>query len=890
MSLLTRIANVFRPDRLNREIQEEFDAHISEAIENGRDPLEARRALGHPSGHAYLHRQQAHDIRVLPWLDGLRLDLRFALRQLLRSPGFTFTVVLTLALAIGANTAIFSLVDALLLKSLPYPHPDRLAAIFARYSGAAADSPQGQPTSINGQQWEQLRDSAPSLIAAVSSGMASGINLQPETQSAALPGQSAARQAQYLHAGRVSARYFEVLEIPILLGRSFSLEEDRPGGPPAAILSYSLWRTLFHADRSILGQSIHLKGEPYTVVGILPDTPTPLNADIYTALQPSRNGEGGGTNFDAILRLQPSATWQQANAEINRAFAERAARIHSRDPGVSVYFYAAPLQKAQVGDLRPQVLALMLAAGCILLIACANLAGLTLVRTMRRTAEIATRMALGASRWQIQRQLWLENLLLALLGGAAGVATGFLALHGLLALLPENFLPVTQVPLNGQVLAFTLIVSLFTSLLVGMLPALTTRKIDIRSAIATRGSSAHNRLRLRQALIAGEVALTVVLLAASGLLIRTLIYFQSLPPGFNPSGVLTAKASLDDLNYRSPAAFQRLMDQSTAAMRQIPGVENAAVGLSLPYERALNDNVTLRDDAQAGREILTAEVYATPGYFETLQIPLLAGRAFADSDNAQSQPVVLVNQTFARKFLPNQNPIGHYLNKDLRIVGVVSDVAAFPALESLDVPVGTEETIYIPAAQMDAHALAIVHIWFQPSWIVRTAHPIAGLTGQMQRALTSVDPNLPFSGFYSMSDLLAKTLSTQRIEVALLSAMAALALLLSALGIFSLVANMVLQRTREIGIRIALGSTLRQAMVHVGSSGAAASALGLLTGLGLSAIALRAMQSFLFGVKVYDPLTILAVVVTLILITLLAITIPTLRIASIDPATTLRED
>jgi predicted permease len=423
-----------------------------------------------------------------------------------------------------------------------------------------------------------------------------------------------------------------------------------------------------------------------------------------------------------------------------------------------------------------------------------------------------------------------------------------------------------------------------------MLPALTTRKIDVRSAIATRGSSAHSSLRLRQSLIVGEVALTVVLLAASGLLIRTLIHFESLPPGFNPSGIMTAKASLDDARYHDPIAFQKLLTSSTAAMRKIPGVENAAVGLTLPYERALNDNLTISDGPNAGQQALTASVYTTPGYFETLQIPLLAGRTFTDSDTAASQPVAIVNQTFARKYLKSDNPVGRYLNKNMLIIGVVADVQAFPALESLDVPVGTEETVYTPASQLDQHALAIVHIWFQPSWIVRTSQPVTGLTSQMQRALASADPNLPFSGFYSMSDLLNRTLAMQRIEVALLSTMAGLALLLSAIGIFSLVANMVAQRTREIGIRIALGSSIRRAMLNVGSSGLLASSIGLLLGLALSALALRTMRSVLYGLGVYDPATLTAVILTLAIIILLAATLPTLRIATIDPAKTLRED
>jgi predicted permease len=385
------------------------------------------------------------------------------------------------------------------------------------------------------------------------------------------------------------------------------------------------------------------------------------------------------------------------------------------------------------------------------------------------------------------------------------------------------------------------------------------------------------------------VALTVVLLAASGLLIRTLVHLETLPPGFNPNGVMTAKASLDDARFHDPALFRKLLDESTAAMRQIPGVQHAAVGLSLPYERSLNDGITISEGKDAGRQSVTGLVYITPDYFSALQIPILRGRSFTDADGADTQHVAIVNQSFARKFFHGENPVGHFVDKNTMIVGLVEDVAIAPGINAT-APLSGEEGMYVPAAQVDPKLLALVHVWFQPSWIVRTVGPVDGLTAQMQRALASVDSNLPFSGFYSMRDLLAKTLATQRVEVALLGVMAGLALLLSAVGIFSLVANIVAQKTREIGIRIALGSTIRQAMVHIGAPGVRASALGLVVGLALCAVALRTMHSVLYGVGVYDRPTIFAVVLTLSAITLLATTLPTLRIARIDPAKTLRDE
>jgi len=884
MELRSRInsiaRNLFRKKRVESELNDEVRAYVEmmtdEKIAAGVSPSEARRRVLAEVGGIEPVKQAVRDRRAGAGLERLWQDVRYGWRQLLRNPGFTTTVILTLALSIGANTAIFSIVNTLMLKSLPYSHPERMGTIYTRVTGVRS---MDERHHVNGEQWELLRDNVPSLISAVSGTRTSGVNLQTESH------------AQYLQAGRISAHYLDVLGVRPVAGRNFSEVEDRAHGPKAAILSYNLWRNTFGSNPNILGQAILLKGESYTVIGVLPEgATTPQNADLYTAIQAGRDGEGTGTNFEAITRLRDGANWQQADGEINRAWSHRANRFEfAGNPGAQVTYYSVPLQKGQTAKLRPQVLTLMLAAGFILLIACANLAGLTLVRMLRRAPEIATRLALGASRWQIQKQLWMENLLLAFVGGVAGVAVGFAALRGLLLLLPEHFLPVASVALDGRVLAFTLLLSLFTSVLFGMLPALATRKFDLRSAIARGAAIGGEHLRLRQALIVSEVALTVVLLAASGLLIRTLIHLETLPAGFNPSGVMAAKASLDDARYHDPAAFRKLLNESTIAMRQIPGVQIAAVGLSLPYERALTTGTTLSEGKEAGQHINMEEVYITPDYFETLQVPVLAGRSFTEEDGPETQHVAIVNRTFARKFFPGTNPAGHYVDKNTMIVGVVEDVAIAPGLDAT-APLTGEETMYLPAAQMGAQSLSLVHVWFQPNWIVRTARPVEGLTAQMQRALASVDPNLPFSGFYSMRDLQAKTLATQRVEVALLGAMAALALLLSAVGIFSLVANIVAQKTREIGIRMALGSTIRQAMFRIGAPGVRASVLGLIVGLMLCVGALRAMRSVLYGIGVYDGPTILMVVSMLATVALLASIVPALRIAGIDPAKTLREE
>ena len=812
--------------------------------------------------------------------------LRLALRQLHKNPGFSLAVTLTLALCVGVNTAVFSLLNGFLLRPLPYPEPDRLAVLVLHLEGISPKSGQFEHqdgTSQDGETWEMVRDNVPSVQAA-SFGITSGVNLQA--------GSASGTNVRYVQNMRVSAHYFDVLGIQPFLGRGFTAEEDRPNGPSAAILSYALWQSAFHADPQVLGKQVVVKGEPHTVVGVLPPGAQSTGvADLWTPLQPHQSGECGGDNCEILMRLVPGASWQQVSAQL----------AHVRKPWFDdlskskgrAWFYALPLARALNLDngMRRPILGLMSAVGFILLIACANLAGLTLVRIARRAPEIATRLALGASRWIVLRQLWMENFVLAIVGAAIGLALA----RGILSSLP-GFLPDYMIPLGGlgmdfRVLAFTFGASLLTSLLFGALPALQIRSVDLRSSMAASSHAvARGSSRLRQLLIGGEVALTVVLVAAAGLLVRSLIYLETLPPGFDASNVMTAKLSLDDAHYRDAAAFHSLIDRSVAAMHQIPGVENAAVGLSLPYERGLNDGVKVLDGKLAGKEWGASTAYVSPEYFRVLRIPILAGRAIAESDTPTSQSVAVVNVDFAREFFNEPNPIGHHIqnsNHIYTVVGVAANVAKRPGMSG-DAPMATEPVFYLPATQMEQGLVNVAHIWFQPSWIVRTTRPVQGLTSVMQKTLTQVDPNLPFSGFHSMKDILAENLAYQRVEVVLLTVLAGLALLLSAVGIYGLVSNLIVQRTREIGIRMALGSSIRQAMVDVGSAGVVAAALGLISGLALSFVALRVLRSELYGVGGYDPLTLTVVLIFIAFIAALASFLPALRITRIDPAVTLR--
>jgi len=821
-------------------------------------------------------------------------DFRFALRQLHKNPGFVLAVTLTLALGVGVNTAVFSLVNGFLLRPLPYPEPARLGVLILHQEGISSKSGQfvqDDDDSQDGQTWEMVRTGVPAVEAASFSGT-SGVNLQASSASGTT--------VRYVQDMRVSADYFDVLGVRPFLGRSFTVEEDRPNGPNAVIVSYTLWQSALRGDPQALGKAVILKGEPYTVVGVLPPgarttilppgAQTTGVADLWTPLQPHQSGECGGNNCEIIMRLRPGATWQLVSVELAHLRKDWFDQFAKNNKG-RAWFYAAPLARDLSENMRQPILGLMSAVGIILLIACANLAALTLVRIVRRSPEIATRLALGASRWGIVRQLWAESFVLAFAGAAFGLGLARLILASLPEFLPQDMLPLGGVAIDFRVLAFAFLASLGTSLLFGALPALHTRRVGLRSSMVSGSPSvARGSNRLRQMLIVGEVALTVVLVAAAGLLLRSLVYLQTLPPGFDATNVMTAKASLDDARYRGAVSFQNLLDRSVTAMRHIPGVEEAAVGLSLPYERGLNDGLKILDGKLAGKEWGSSLAYVTPGYFHALEIPILAGRGISDSDTSTSEPVAVVNVEFAHEFFDEPNPLGRHFQTSghtYTIVGVAANVAKSPGM-SRSAPMGTESVMYLPASQTDQGLVNMAHVWFQPSWIVRTSGSVEGLNAAMQKALSTVDPNLPFSGFHSMEDILAENLVFQRAEVALLSALGGLALLLSSVGVYGLVSNLVAQRTREIGIRMALGSSIKRAMLEVGSAGLVAAILGIAIGLALSFAVLRLLQSAIYGVDQYDPWTLTAVPLILVVIAIIASCLPTLRITRIHPAQTLR--
>jgi len=816
-------------------------------------------------------------------MSGWVQDFRFAVRQLHRNVGFTLAVVLTLALGLGVNAAVFSLVEGFLLRPLPYPEANRLGVLLLHQDGSLnARRDSSDSDSHDRDTWARLRDNVPAVRPAAY-GLATGVNLQAR---------AAGGTARYVQEIRVSAHYFQALGVPFFLGQEFTDAEDSQGGPPVVILSFQLWQSAFHSDPQVLGTTIRLKGKPYTVVGVLPPhLETPHFADVWTPLRPASAEECEGPNCGIILRLMPGSSWIEANTQL----------AHLRIPDFidtklngRAWFFALPMQKEVGRNTRTPVSVLMLAVSFIVLIGCANLAGLSLVRVARRSSEIATRLSLGATRWRILRQLWVENLLLAILGAAAGLVLVVVSLKLLNRLLPEQFVPIGGMTIDIRVLAFMVAAAFLSSLLFGALPALQARRVALRSA---SGGGSHSILpggksQFKQFLIAGEVALSIVLLTGAGLLIHTLVYLETLPPGFDPRNVIAARLSLDDARYHEATAFHQLLEHSLSAVKQIPGVEDAAIGLSVPYERGLDWPVTILDGEHGREDSESSAAYVTPGYFSTLRIPVLLGRGFEATDTATSEFVAVVNVQFSRRYFGSSSPIGHNIQcsgKTYRIVGMVANVAKKPGEEGNE-PLGTERVYYIPANQAGQQMVNLAHVWFQPSFIVRTKRPIEGITGLMQKALSQADPNLPFSGFYSMNDIRAENLKLQRAEVLLLGGLAGLALLLSAVGIYGLVSNLVVQRTREIGLRLAVGAQIRQVMLLVARSGVVATCAGILVGAFFAFFAVRILKSQLYGVALYDPLTLTVVPLLLAVVATVASCIPTLRVSKIDPAETLRAE
>jgi predicted permease len=813
-------------------------------------------------------------------LESVARDLRSAARMLRKTPGFTAVALLMLAVGIGVNTAVFSVVDALLLKSLPYPEPDRLAAVTTIFRSPRE---QGESTSVDGKTFLAIHDNSTTVDTAASSGgFGGGVNL--------VAGGVAANVTQR----RVSAGYFSVLGVRTLLGREFTRDEDREGGQPVAVLSHGLWSRVFASDPSIVGGAITLRGEPYTVVGIMPKgftTGTPT--DVWTPLRASTRGEGGGSNYGMIARLRPGVSWQQANAEIGQLGSPAAREGYPAD--VTALGRLIPLQQRETAEIRQPLLMLWGAVGLVLLIACVNLAGLLLARSGTRTREIATRMALGSGCAAVVRQLLVESAVLALAGGLLGIGVGSAVLGALKRLSVDVFPIGLPIELDGRVLAVTLTVALATSVLFGLVPALHASRIDVQQALSASGTRAvagGTRGWARRLLIVGEVAMGVVLLVSAGLLVRTFVHLRSLDPGFDPANVITASVSLQDARYEDAAKVNRLFTDTLSRIEALPGVQAAGVSLGLPYTRLLNVGFRRLDGSGNERDITNLS-YVTPGYFDALRIPLRAGRRFTAADAATAPRVAIVNEEFVRKYYRGQSVIRRRIavTGERETVGIVGNARATSSgFAGYVEPLVTPPIIYIPAAQTTAGFLKLVHTWFAPSWVVRAAGPPASVAAAIRQAIAEIDPMLPVARFESMADVQAASLASQRFMMALVLGLGAVALLLAAIGIHGLIATSVAERTRELGIRVALGATRGQVLQTVLAPGLLLAAAGVAIGSAAAFPIVRLLKSFLWGVRPADPLTFAAVLGTLLVVALVASVVPALRVLRLDPARTLRAE
>jgi predicted permease len=557
-----------------------------------------------------------------------------------------------------------------------------------------------------------------------------------------------------------------------------------------------------------------------------------------------------------------------------------------------------PMQQQETADIRQPLLMLWGAVGLVLLIACVNIAGLLLARSGSRTREIATRMALGSGRRAVVRQLLVESAVLALGGGALGLVVGWGVLGALIQLSADVFPLGYPVQLDVMVLSITLLVALVTSVFFGLVPALHASRVDVQAALAesgTRAVAGGRGRRARSLLVVGEVAMGVVLLVSAGLLVRTFVHLRSLSPGFDPSSVTTATISLQDKRYEDPVKVNRLFADTLAGIRRQPGVEAAGVALGLPYTRLLNLGFAKVEGATAqdGRANTNLS-YITPGYVEALRLPIRKGRAFTDADQTDSLPVAIVNEQFVQRYYKGQDVVGLHIRVaggPREIVGVVGNARATSSgLGGSGAPTIVPYVVYIPATQTAGNMFTLVHTWFSPSWVVRASGPIAGLSAGIRQSVAAVDPLLPIAKMESMAAVQAASLAQQRFMMSVVVGLGVVALLLAAIGIHGLIASAVSERTRELGIRLALGATARQIVLDIVRPGIVLAGAGVAIGAAAALATVRLLQSFLWGVTPNDPLTFAVVVATLLTVALTASVIPALRVLRLDPALTLRAE
>jgi predicted permease len=799
-------------------------------------------------------------------------DLKIGVRVARRRWPLTLTVVATLGLGTGAVTAVLPAVDSLLVKKLPYPEPGRLALVVVRMQGRGAS---GERINIDGLEWLTLRDKMTCASGAPFSDWVTGVNL------------STGNGAVYVKQQRVGAGFFETLGVRPALGRTFRTEEDRNGGPPVVILSDGLWKRAFDGDPTIIGRRVLLKGEPHTVIGIMPrGFKTSVVAEVWTPLKPSTEGEGEGSNYAALLRLKPDVTWAQARQQAASVGQEILNR-HSNETGTRSQFGLVDLREGETREDRQPLLVVWSAVLLVWLLGCLNAGGVLLSQSYARRAEVATRYALGASRAAIARQVLAESIVYGGLSAILGWAVGRGALAALKWQGTAVFAWLEEIDLDPRALLACGVLAVAAALLAGLWPVLRASRVDLREVHAGKGISGGGRAAGLGALAGAQVALAVPLLTAAIILAGSWAGLWNRDPGFDPADVSAATFSLQDARYSTAQAVNSLARRGVERLRRIPGVTAAGMGLNLPFERPLN--LGYRMQGQTSGEI-TALIYVTPGYFEALGVTLKQGRRIEERDTETSEPVAVVNESFAKRWG------GDVLGKTIRtagqtrqIVGVVGDVEQIPSWGA-NAPVTRQRMIYVPVVQVKADLLNLVHTWFAPSWVVRGRAGDAALGKAIQAALEEVDPELPVASVKRLQDVKQAALALPGLLGTLAAGLSALALVLCAAGLFGLMANTVSARTRELGIRMALGSTPVAAVRSALRASALWIAGGLAGGAVLALVTREGLKKLVWGVQPGDPRALVLAALLLLAAALVAAAPSALRVARLDPARTLREE
>jgi putative ABC transport system permease protein len=871
-------------DAVHREIDEEMRFHLDmraeENVRRGMSPEDARREAEKRFGRFTRIKEMGYEVRGGGFVETFWQDVRYGMRMLLKHPSFTFIAVLTLALGIGVNTALFSVVNAVLLRPLPYAEPERLVQLYE------ANAQQGyERFSFSLANFVDHRDQQ------------SGFEQMAAYRrwNANLTG---AGEPERVQVAVVSASFLPLLRVQPLLGRGFLTEEETPGKDDVAVLSYGLWQRRFGGDPGILNKSVNLSGYVCTIVGVLPadfQFPDPFGSNPLSesapkvdllapiAYDPKNLGDRGSHFLQVLARLKPGVELTQAQTELRAVAGRLEQQYPDRNKGWTVNVFS--LQDEVVRNVRPALLLLLAAVAFVLLIACANVSNLLLARAAARQKEMAIRLALGAPRARLLRLLLTESLLLALAGGAVGLALAYWAMRAFISFSPANVPRTNEIHLDGMALLFTFGITLLTSVAFGLLPTLQASKPGVQTSLKEGGRQGRSagRSRTRGLLVVAEVALSLLLLVGAGLMIRTFISFQRVNPGFRTDNLLTMKLALPFKKYPKAQQQVAFFQQVIERVRALPGVQGVGAVSDLPLAEGGFFAFIIEGRASASAQDDPSAIWRAinPEYFRTMGMQLRRGREFTEHDQPGALEVIVINETMAASFWPGEDPIG-------KRIQIYDDVAPMPWREIVGVVNDTKEAglsapsrpeIYVPFSQRPRTAMTLI------------AHTTAGpeqLAGAMRAAVQTVDPEQPVFRISTMEQFFSAEVAVPRATMFLLGALAVAALLLAAVGIYGVMAHAVTQQTHEIGIRTALGATQRDVLRLVVGQGMTLTLIGVVIGLAGAFALTRLMTSLLFGVSATDPATFTVIALLLTGVALFACYVPARRATKVDPLTALR--